>query len=200
VCGNFLKLPKILITGNIMLDNNNFAALSISLGFLFSYHAFLYITLSRSFGNHIQLSINLNNAVNWLRKHKERGDAASVTLAVQTLRNTILVVVFLGGYSLQMGFTVLSSVATISADQIHLKIRAVIISSCLFLSFLCWVSVVRIASNLGYFIGTLDYSPTGTDDIEKVTKSDSDSFLSMKSTDPLTESQRMMTIMLTSFK
>jgi hypothetical protein len=105
----------------------------------------------------VRLSINLRNAEQWIGKHKEKSDPASVTLAVQTLRNTILVAIFVGGYSFQYA---LSNTHASLGETNEKRMCSIITSSVLFASFLCWVSVIRLAAQLGYIIGTLAYEGT----------------------------------------
>lgn len=101
-----------------------------------------------------QLTRNLRNAFNWLTKHEEKQDAPSVTLAIQTLRNTILIAVFIGGQSFVYGC---NSVLALKEDSsTNARLQSTIISSCLFLSFLNWANVIRYASHLGYLIGTFE--------------------------------------------
>ena len=42
------------------------------------------------------------------------------------------------------------------------EFRSIVIASLAFSSFLAWATVIRIASNLGYLIGTLDYVNNAT--------------------------------------
>jgi hypothetical protein len=102
----------------------------------------------------VQLSINIKNLTDWLLKHKEKGDAPSVTLAVHTLRNTILVAIFLGGNAFNYAFTFTNNYLSYSGNEI-MQIRSIVLSTCLFCSFLCWACVIRYASHNGYLIGTL---------------------------------------------
>jgi hypothetical protein len=56
----------------------------------------------------------------------------------------------LGGYTLQLAMSITSS----SSGS---EFRSIIIAALAFSSFLAWATVIRIASSLGYLIGTLDY-------------------------------------------
>ena len=76
-------------------------AIAVSVCLLSGYHAFLYTLVFCFASNRIQLSTNLKNSILWIKKHQQKTDAPTVTLAVQTLRNTILVAVFIGGYALE---------------------------------------------------------------------------------------------------
>mmetsp|Transcript_6931 Transcript_6931/g.10287 ORF Transcript_6931/g.10287 Transcript_6931/m.10287 type:complete len:264 (+) Transcript_6931:34-825(+) len=130
-------------------------AIVISLGLLLCYHSCLYFSVFFYYSDSVQLTTNMKNSIYWLRKHRQKGDAPTVTLAVQTLRNTILISIFIGGYALQ------TAIATINTDtstaDVYAKFRVIIIAAFSFSSFLSWASVIRIASNLGYLIGTLEF-------------------------------------------
>ncbi len=104
----------------------------------------------------VQLALNLANSGHWIEKHKEKDDPQSGTLAIQTMRNTIMVAVFIGGYSLNFAYSV---VGNYDADNnsMRMNVRAIILTILLFASFLCWACVIRHASHLGYMVGTLGY-------------------------------------------
>lgn len=74
-------------------------------------------------------------------------------ISVQTLRNTILVSIFVGGSAFQYGFLFLNIPTTNDRE----KIRAVILSVLLFSSFLSWAGTIRYANHLAFSIGALDY-------------------------------------------
>jgi uncharacterized membrane protein len=80
-------------------------------------------------------------------------DAPSVTLAIQTLRNTILVAIFVGGSSFQYAYISLNGLE--SSSNVWQICRVVILATLLFSSFFCWANVIRSASHLGYYIGTI---------------------------------------------
>jgi ABC-type transport system involved in Fe-S cluster assembly fused permease/ATPase subunit len=130
-------------------------AIFLSITSLIIYHASFYGFVTKRDVN-IQLSINVVNSCNWIRKHYSKSDAQSVTLAIQTIRNTIIVAVFVGGTALQFGLGFLNSYK--DALLFYSKLRIAILSSFLFLSFLFWASVIRLASHLGYLIGTMEYN------------------------------------------
>jgi Protein of unknown function, DUF599 len=73
--------------------------------------------------------------------------------AVQTLRNTILVSIFVGGSAFQYGFLFLNTPTTSAREQA----RALILSTLLFSSFLCWAGTIRYANHLAFSIGALDF-------------------------------------------
>ena len=120
---------------------------------LLIYHFKLYSDVI-ALNPRIQVSLNILNGYNWVLKHSIKGDAQSVTLAVQSLRNTMIVAVFVGGSSLQFAFYYVNAYS--ANDAIESRSRHIILSSILFLSFFCWATVIRLASHLSLMIGTLD--------------------------------------------
>jgi len=132
-------------------------ALAACISILFAYHFFFYFRTVRVDGN-MQLSFNIRNASHWLHKHKEKSDPQTTTLAVQTLRNTIMVGIFVGGNALNFAYTITASYSPDSHERI--QVRSIILSILLFCSFLCWANVIRHASHLGYLVGTLDFEDT----------------------------------------
>ena len=130
-------------------------------GLVIVFPSLLFIVYHIVFYRHVyaldtrtQLSLNILSSYNWINKHASVSDPASCTLAVQTLRNAMIVGVFVGGSSLQFAYAYANSY---SPDMnIKSKIRSAILSILLFFSFLCWANVIRIASHLSFLVGTLD--------------------------------------------
>ena len=140
-------------------------ALSAAILSLSIYHAYAYGSVclpSRSSSIcpciGMQLSRNIHNSSLWLEKHLRHDDASSDTAAIQTLRNAILVAIFIGGSSLTFAWNSLdaASVTSVYNEQI----RHVIISTLLFCSFLNWANTIRYATHLGFIVGTLKLSHT----------------------------------------
>lgn len=102
-----------------------------------------------------QTGRNFANMYLWVEKHNEKPDAPTVTLAVQTLRNTILVAVFIGGSSLTAAVSALD-ILTRPIVTPQLFTRQLLIATLLFLSFLNWTQVLRFANHIGFFVGTLE--------------------------------------------
>lgn len=119
------------------------------------YHAY-FLSFVFKLDTRVQMSINIRNGMNWVLKHSIRADTSSITLAVQTLRNKLIVAVLFGGSGLQLGYSYINSYSKIAplAD----RVRSVIMIILLFSSFICWTAVIRIASHLSFYIGTLDAS------------------------------------------
>ena len=119
---------------------------------LFMYHVYLYT--GKYFGAHSQLSANLTSSKYWMLKHSMRLDTPTVTLAVQTFRNTIVVAVFIGGFALNGGLNALDNLK--DEDDELKRGREIIIATFLNLSFLSWVCVIRLASHMGFMIGAYE--------------------------------------------
>ena len=103
----------------------------------------------------MQLAKTTSMSLLWVRKHREKDDAASMQLAIHTFRNTLLIAIFMGGLALQAAITCGSyyTTATVSFE----RVRLMIISVTLLLSFLSWASVIRTCAHLGYMTGVLSY-------------------------------------------
>lgn len=132
------------------------AAIGVS---LFSLSVYLVLYQTRVFRKELahstQTGRNFANMFLWVQKHGEKPDAPTVTLAVQTLRNTILVAVFIGGSSLTAAVSALD-ILTRPVVTPQLLTRQLLIASLLFLSFLNWTQVLRFANHIGFFVGTLE--------------------------------------------
>lgn len=145
------------------LTDFELGAIVVSIGLFLVYHFYFYFyvllscksSLTEKHQRVTQLSMNIRNAVHWLQKHFEKSDAPTVTLAIQTFRNTILVATFIGGYALQYGFSYSDSYFNLETRRE--QVRAAVIAICLFFSFLCWAVVIRCISHLGYLVGTLSH-------------------------------------------
>jgi len=134
------------------MDNFNIGSIVISLSLFAIYHIITYNAVY-SKSKSITLYRNLINSKYWIEKHKSKDDAPTVTLAIQTLRNTILVAIFLGGGTFTSAYTTLN--AFNESSDINDKCRRIILSVMLMLSFLFFASVIRAASHLGYQLGLL---------------------------------------------
>ena len=137
------------------MENLEIGALIISLALFGLYHIYFLSSICLTRSQTHQLSFNLQNSLIWIDKHKVKDDAPSVTLAIQTLRNTILVAIFVGGSSFQYAFLSLNSLT--DASDAKTKTRVIILATLLFLSFLCWTNVIRYSNHLGFVIGTMEY-------------------------------------------
>jgi hypothetical protein len=166
-----------------MLSDLDIVAVSFAVASSFIYNVFIYSYVCKAgcgkstvFTVEPQVSKVMQNSFHWARKHQNKEDAASVTLAVQTLRNTILVAIFVGGSAINLGLSFTDGFDTLTLPE---RIRAIILSVLCFCSFLCWVLVIRFSSQLGYLIGTLNIPHVQVDPSEirkkkqtEVTKTD----------------------------
>ena len=154
--------------GDDTFNHFDIGAVSICMGILLVYHFHLFYSV---FGLRVQgpqMAVNFKNAKKWVLKHKEKSDPASVTLAVQTLRNSILVSTFIGGGVFVNGIDIANSYPN-DIVSARMKARAIILSSCMIASFLCWVNVIRFSSHLGYLLGTVSYKiPPSSEPIIKM--------------------------------
>ena len=153
----------------------------------------------------------------WLLKHRNAVDPASVTLAIQTLRNTILIAIFIGGFAFQYAWlslstlttastTVTSTITTLTVTSINeaTQARCYILGALMFSSFLCWANTIRMASHLGYVVGIL---PQQFKEVEEIKRQDlempggagsnHDRLLEIEAT--MEKNQQMLTNMLWNF-
>lgn len=96
-------------------------------------------------------AVILESGSAFIAKHLEKDDAATSTLAVQSLRNTVLVAIFIGGIAFQ-AFQV-SAAAAGAAGDAAAAARLLILSAFLLASFLNFALVIRAASHLAYVLG-----------------------------------------------
>ena len=173
------------------MDNFNIGSIALSLSLFTLYHVVIYSSVYMK-SKSIKLYKNLMNSRDWIKKHKVKEDAPNVTLAIQTLRNTIFVAVFLGGSAFTAAYNTLNNFNRVrdTNDQC----RGIILSILLICSFLAFASVIRAASHLGYQIGTM-YQTNESDDIENKKKTDNDT----SELDIVKDSNRMISVMIVSF-
>ena len=128
------------------------AALGACAGVLFLYNV-LVLALRRASG----LTLMLQSGRQWTHKHVSGRSATDVTLAVQTLRNTVLVATFVGTLSFTVAGATLGAAA--AADGAAPRARAVLQAALLTGSFLNFALVIRCAAHAGYLIGSLTAQP-----------------------------------------
>lgn len=142
-----IEAPEPLI---ISLDT---VALVIVLFNAIVYNGYI-IYKARTRDGSIMLSISLTAGPQFVAKHLIRDDAGSTTLMVQTLRNTLIVGVFLAGGALNSALAALEGLNAESLLTLSLRgIRQVLLSTFLFLAFLNFAIVLRSAIHLGYMVG-----------------------------------------------
>ncbi len=128
------------------------AALGACAGVLFLYNV-LMLALRRASG----LTLMLQSGRQWTHKHVSGRSATDVTLAVQTLRNTVLVATFVGTLSFTVAGATLGAAA--AADGAAPRARAVLQAALLTGSFLNFALVIRCTAHAGYLIGSLTAQP-----------------------------------------
>ena len=132
--------------------------------FLIYYTYYWYTSHHPVYRTQTQLGRNLEMMILWSQKHAEQQDPASVTLAVQTMRNSIIVAIFVGGAALQAGTQILNFGEQYTYQvgrpdtfpSMPLMVRAGIIATLLIMSFLNWALVIRYNNHAGFMIGALD--------------------------------------------
>jgi uncharacterized membrane protein len=139
-----------------VLSDFDVGAVVVSLVVFFAYHINLYIVNPKCFGGRVPFGVNLKNAKMWIRKHKEMSESPNVLLAIQTLRNTMMAAVFIGGNAIVIAYGLANDYHNV--ETYRLQLRSLVIMVLMFSSFLCWANVVRLCSVLGYMIGTIQYS------------------------------------------
>ena len=138
------------------MDTFEVAAVCATLALFAGYHLHLYIVRPTFLGESIPFAVNMVNAEMWIKKHREASDPTTTVLAVQTLRNTLMAAIFIGGNSIVIAYDLANDYPDLMSQR--LKVRSLIIMGLMFSSFLCWANVIRLASVLGYMIGTMQYS------------------------------------------
>jgi hypothetical protein len=138
------------------LSDYDKAAVALSIVALTAYHLNLYVISPHFSHSKVPFAASMKNCFMWLQKHKENNESPSILLAIQTLRNTMMAAVFIGGNSITIAYSMSNAYPDLKDER--LQVRSIIITLMLFSSFLCWANVIRVSSLLGYYIGTLKYS------------------------------------------
>jgi hypothetical protein len=107
-------------------------------------------------------AVIIDGGASFIAKHLEKDDAATSVLAVQSLRNTILVAIFIGGIAFQ-AFQTAAATAGAAADAVS-SARSLVFSAFLLGSFLNFALVIRAASHLAYILGGARYAAAGAGD------------------------------------
>eukprot|EP01040_Poterioochromonas_malhamensis_P003229 gene3229-3442_t len=128
------------------------AAVTFSLATMGLYHIHLYSSVILGRNSKAQLAKMIQNSYWWAKKHQEKDDAPTVTLGIQTLRNTILVAVFVGGNAITTGLSYANSYD--GSSELNLQIRSIVLSTLCICSFLCFALVIRFSAQLGYLVST----------------------------------------------
>lgn len=131
--------------------------LSVSLSIFAAYHTILYPLVLCERPTGIQLTLNIQVAKHWLDQQRSKEDPNSAMLAIHTLRNTIIVAVFVGGSTFSVGASFLDDISNGNFISEFQRSRAIILSTLLLGSFLMWVCVIRYSSYMGYTLSTLTF-------------------------------------------
>jgi hypothetical protein len=97
----------------------------------------------------LRLALRANPA--WARRHLDEAGAAETTLAIQTLRNTVLVATFVGTLVFGQAVLALNTVGLGTPPQE--KARVVLQAALQVAAFLSFASVIRTAQHIGYLLG-----------------------------------------------
>jgi hypothetical protein len=100
---------------------------------------------------------NVDNDMLWVQKHREYVDTPTVTLAIQTIRNTAIVAIFIGGYAFQNTVATITTFSQTPPGRTDLKISKGVTAMLMFLSFLCWAVVIRSAAHLGFYLDVISF-------------------------------------------
>jgi hypothetical protein len=125
-------------------------ALGACIGVLVLYNA-LALACHRASG----LSLMVLSGRLWSRKHISGRSATDVTLAIQTLRNTVLVAIFVGTLSFTVASAALATASAPTTDSSPGRARALLQATLLTGSFLNFALVIRCAAHAGYLIGAI---------------------------------------------
>ena len=104
--------------------------------------------------NSTPLRKNLENVVYWSLKHfKASHDTPTTTLAVQTLRNSMIAAIFIGGSALTAAGAVIQPMYEYWTPR--LAVRQIVLASLLCVSFLNWALVIRYNTHAGFMAGAI---------------------------------------------
>lgn len=132
------------------------AAIGVTLGVFAIYHLYVYLIKPRFFDKATPYTIQVVNSEIWIKKHNEASDSPSGVLAIQTIRSSLTVGVFLGGSVIKIAADLASDFEDVRGQR--WVARSSILMALLFGSFICWANVIRVGSTLGYVIGTMQYA------------------------------------------
>ena len=93
----------------------------------------------------------------WAKRHLANHDAGSVALAVQALRNTQYVAIFIAGYAIKLSYAFINSIDSSNlvgySDVMYIKnVRSLIVSVLLFCSFINWAVVLLYAREIAFLV------------------------------------------------
>jgi hypothetical protein len=127
-------------------------ALSLSGGLLLGYHV-IFVCVG---GRRALLGLMLQAGPAWAAKHLGATSAQDVVLAIQTLRNSVIVAVFVGTLAFNQASVALDSVArgTTGGGSVDLQMtRSIILAVLYYASFINFALTIRWAAHTGYLLG-----------------------------------------------
>jgi len=153
-------------------ESFDIAALAISVILLASYHI-IHITEVYLEQNEVfNLSINSKITDLWVDKYFNSRNPEGMMEVIHALRNTVLIAIFLGGYTLESSYSLMSppnmGFLPSSGGSSHRRMAAsmaidspsdignIVLIICLFSSFICWLQVLRNCIHLGFVIDGWD--------------------------------------------
>lgn len=117
-------------------------------------YIYAYTQKTRLDARSTPLRRNLENVVYWSLKHfKASHDTPTTTLAVQTLRNSMIAAIFIGGSALGAAGAVIQPMWEYWTPR--LAVRQIILASLLCVSFLNWALVIRYNTHAGFMAGAI---------------------------------------------
>lgn len=159
------------------------AALTISLVALAGYH--VVYTVETYWGQNSMFNLSINSKVTdlWVDKYFNHRNPEAMIEAIYTMRNTVLIAIFLGGYTLETSYGLMTPSASVppyvptphatasvdTTDSLTVPLNTYsgqstlpnnagtwVLIICLFSSFLCWLQVLFNTVRLGYVIDGWD--------------------------------------------
>jgi hypothetical protein len=129
-------------------------SVTLSLFMFTAYYIHFYLVSIGSGPKSTQLRKNIDNVGYWSMKHFYASDStATTTLAVQTLRNSIVAAIFIGGSALSTVSVVIQPMFEYWSPR--LAVRQLILSTLLTISFLNWALVIRYNTHAGFMAGAI---------------------------------------------
>jgi Protein of unknown function, DUF599 len=138
------------------MDVFNLVAVVVITSVLVLYNVIIVVFTKRDNEVGSLLNTLLHVGPAFVDKHFAKDDAPTVTLAIQSLRNVILVSIFIGGLSFQYAISMLVNASTNPVyDE---QVRGVILATFLLSSFLNFALCIRCSSHLGLIIDSGGYT------------------------------------------
>ena len=135
----------------------NLAAILFSVASFTAYYAYFFYRTRWSKDYSVQINKNVSSMKSWAKRHLKTHDTPSVVLAVQALRNTQYIAIFIAGYAIKLSYAFINSIDSRKfsgyTDVIYIKdVRSLIVSVLLFCSFINWAVVLLYAREIAFLI------------------------------------------------